>query len=300
MNPFRLRLHEGNERAAHALNTDPDYRVLRRLPTVNEIWCRSSPVPSKASSTRIAVIDTETMGIDCSRHKLIELAVVKMTVDDEVGDLLDISPPVAWLEDPDEPISFDIERLTGLADADVMGEAFDERTICEAFDDVDCIIAHNAQFDSGFLNKRFPSLGHPWACSAKDLDWPEFGFGGGRSVGALLTSAGHFASQAHRAGPDAWSVACLLAMRASDGRCIAAHLLKQARRTTSRLYAVGAPYSIKDQLRAADYRWSAERRAWWTEGDSERLGNEAAWLKTMHPLIKPEIIAIDWYNRHRV
>jgi DNA polymerase III subunit epsilon len=300
MPPFRLRLHEGNERVAQALDTDPDYRVLRRLPTVNEIWCRSSLVPEQASSTKIAVIDTETTGLNSSRHKLIELAMVKMTVDDVVGDLLDITPPMSWLEDPNEPLSLKIERLTSLTDSDVAGQSFPVATIFEAFDDIDIIVAHNARFDAGFLAKRFPSLGHPWACSAKDINWPELGFEGGRGVGALLNSARYFVSQAHRAGPDAWSTACLLAMPAPDGRCIASHLLQAARRTTSRLYAIGAPYCAKDDLRAADYRWCSTRRAWWTEGDSERIGNEAVWLKALHPLIKPEIIAVDWFNRHRI
>jgi DNA polymerase III subunit epsilon len=95
MSPFRLRLHDGNEHAARALDTDPDYRVLRRLPTIEEIWCRSSPVPKRTSSTKIAVIDTETTGLDSNRHKLIELAMVKIAIDDVAGDLLEINAPVA-------------------------------------------------------------------------------------------------------------------------------------------------------------------------------------------------------------
>jgi DNA polymerase III subunit epsilon len=300
MPPFRLRLHEGNEHAARALDTDPDYRVLRRLPTINEIWCRSSPVADRSSSTTVAVIDTETTGLDSSKHKLIELAMAKMIVDDVAGDLLSITQPVAWLEDPNEPLSIEIEQLTGLTDADLIGQAFDDPTILHAFDDVDIVVGHNIRFDAGFLTKRFPSLGHPLGCSQKDIDWSAVGYEGGRSIGALLTSAGHFSSQMHRAGPDAWATACLLAMPAPDGRCIAAHLLQTAGRTTSRLDAVGAPYSVKDDLRAADYHWSAERRAWWIEGDSERIGNEAVWLKARHPLIKPKIVQIDWYNRHRI
>lgn len=218
MPPFNMRLAKSDEREARRLDAKPDYRVLRRLPTPGEIWCRSSPVPESLSSTRIAVIDCECTGLDATRHKLIELAVVKMTISDQEGDLLDISPPLAWLEDPGEPITPEIEAVTGLTDADLAGHAFNEQMITDMFNDVDVIVAHNAKFDAAFMKRRFPALGHPWACSLAEIDWDAHFRGGGRSVTSLLTSAGHFSEHVHRAGPDAWSVACLLAMHACDAR----------------------------------------------------------------------------------
>ena len=297
MPPFNMRLDDKAEYHAHRLDEMPDYRVLRRLPRPGEIWCRSSPVPELMSTTRIAVIDTETEGLDPQRHKIIELAVVKMAIDDLVGDLLDITPPVSWLEDPGRPLSLEIESLTGISDADLAGQMFNERVIADMFDDVDLIVAANAKFDCAFMTRRFPWLKHPWACTY-EIDWSEHGLGGGRSVSALVTAAGHFFEDAHRAGPDAWAVSALLALPSCDGRTIAAHLVERARKPTHRLYAVGAPFAVKDTLKAAGYRWEASQRAWWLEAEPERVANEAAWLVELCPAILPRIERIDWYSRH--
>jgi DNA polymerase III subunit epsilon len=298
MPPFNMRLRERDERLARQLKQRSDYRILYRLPRPDEVWCRSSPIPQLLSTTRIAVIDCETTGLNLESSKIIELAVVKMTIDDIVGDLIDISPPLSWLEDPQQPLTPEIEALTGLSDDDFARQVFDERVIAEAFHDVDVICAHNARFDASFVKKRFPNLAHPWACSLNEVDWAAHGLDGGRSVGALLNTAGHFAEHAHRAGSDAWSVAVLLAMTARDGRTIAAHLLERARKPTHKLYAGGAPFAVKDTLRAAGYCWCATRRAWSLEADPERIANEALWLKSLCPAILPRIERRDWYDRY--
>ena len=148
------------------------------------------------------------------------------------------------------------------------------------------------------MMRRFPALAQPWGCSANEVDWVAHGLGSARGIGALVTAAGHFLPDAHRAAPDVWALTCLLARADTDGRSIAAHLVETARRPTARIHACGAPFSIKDTLKAAGYRWSPTERAWWTEGEPERIANEAAWLTSLHPLIRPQVIQVDWYNRH--
>ncbi len=213
--------------------------------------------------------------------------------------MLDVSAPCSWLEDPGEPLTDDIEMLTGLTDAQLRGERFDDQAILHTLTDVDVLVSHNSAFDLGFLVKRFPMIVHPWACSAREVDWPAMGLGSGRSMAALLTAAGHFLPDAHRAAPDTWALTCLLMMRSPDGRAIAAHLLERACKTTVRLYAMGAPFELKEALKAGGYRWCAARRAWWIEADSERIGNERAWLAKLHPRISPLVREIDWFDRHK-
>lgn len=254
------------------------------------------PVPT--STVTIAVLDSETTGLDPTRQTLIEVAIAKLTICRDQGDVTDIAAPVSWLEDPGEPLTPEIERLTGITDADLAGQMFDEEAITGALADVDLIVAHNAPFDLAFFRARFPQIKRPWACSAQEIDWPEHALEGGRSVAVLLTAAGHFLPDAHRAGPDAWALACLLAMPSGDGRAIAAHLVDKARLPTARLYAERAPFELKDTLKAAGYRWSPERRAWWTEGEPERIANEAVWLASLHPAVRPHSEPVDWYSRH--
>jgi DNA polymerase III subunit epsilon len=124
------------------------------------------------------------------------------------------------------------------------------------------------------------------------------GFGHARSLASLITDAGHFMRDAHRAGPDSWALTCLLAMTAADGRAYAAHLIDAARRTSTRVYAQGAPFNLRTNLKAVGYRWNAERKVWWIEGDPETIDNEAVWLRSLHPTSRPVIEPIDWFNRH--
>lgn len=287
-----------SERLAEQLETDGDYRVLRRLPRREEVWCRSMPVPEPRSSTVLGIIDTETTGRDCKRDKLIELALIKLTIDTLTGDVTDVAALRTWVEDPGKPLTPEIVELTGLTDAELAGHKFDDEEIGKAFSDVDVIVAHNSVFDRGFLIARFPELDHPVACSLTEIDWQSFGFGGGRSISGLLTAAGHFQQQVHRAGPDAWSLCCLLMMKRGEGQAIAWHLLNRAQKPTARVYADRAPFAVKDILRAAGYCWAASQRAWMMEGEPERIANEVAWLKGLHPTIQPRVVPVDWRTRH--
>lgn len=286
-----------SEILAEQLEADANYRILRRLPCREEIWCRSMPVADAGSSIVLGIIDTETTGVDSQRHKMVELALVKLTIDPVTGDVLDVGAPLSWVEDPGEPLTHEIHALTGLNDADLAGHQFHEEEILEALD-VDLLVAHNSRFDLGFLTARFPRLNKPVACSLNEIDWEKHGLEGARSIGGLVTSAGHFLEQAHRAAPDAWALCCLLMMRGLEGRSIASHLFDRARRPTARAYAHGAPYALKDTLKDAGYRWAALQRAWTIEGETERVASEVAWLTSLHTAIRPRVVEINWENRH--
>ena len=285
------------EQLARQLEQLDDYRVLRRLPRPDEMWCRSMPLPEHI--LRLGILDCETTGLDPERHKMIELAVGTLSIDLERGDVVDVTPPQSWLEDPGDDLSLEIERLTHITPYMLIDKAFPEATIREALVGVDMIVAHNARFDRSFVTRRFPSFGAlPWACSMSEIDWPTLGWAGGRSIGALLTAAGFFLPDAHRAAADVWATTCLAASAAPDGRAIAAHLIDRARRSTHRLFAIQAPFALKDMLKAAGYRWSSERRAWWIEDDSERISNEEAWVRQLSSSIRPVIEEITALNRH--
>lgn len=300
MPPFKHHFQPQLERDAHRLAATGDYRILRRLPKIGEIWAQSSPVVDRLDMTKVAVVDVETTSLAPATAKIIEIAIVELAICDRSGALLDIQPPRTWLEDPCEPLTEEIEQLVGLTDRDLAGQRFDDLAILTALNDADVICAHNAAFDYSHLIQRFPTLDNGWACSLKDIAWRDkHGLGElGLSVGALLASAGYFADEAHRAGPDTWATAMLLIMHARDGRTIAAHMIDAARKTTIRLFAKGAPYSVKDNLRAAEYRWCAKQRNWWKEGDPEAMANEAAWLVQLCPAILPQTMRIDHRNRH--
>ncbi|WP_419809049.1 3'-5' exonuclease [Sphingomonas sp.] len=298
MSFYHLNPSRRGERMARRIEQLDDYRVLRRLPRPDEMWCRSMPVSN--NEIRLAIVDCETTGLDPKRNKMIEFAVGMLTIDAEMGDVIDVTPPQSWLEDPAEDLPIEIERLTHITSEMLIGKWFPEAAIMKAMAGITAVVAHNAKFDRGFATKRFPALSSPpWICSMDEVDWPALGFTGGRGINALLTEAGFFLPDAHRAAADVWATTCLLASTAPDGRAIAAQMVETARRQSERLYATRAPFECKDMLKAAGYRWSPERRAWWIEGDPERIANEHSWLKGLAGSIRPLTERIDWFVRHR-
>lgn len=286
-----------DEALARQLERSRAFRVLRQLPEPDRFWCRTMPVPTDPMT--IAVLDCETTGLDPQRHRMIELAVGTITIDADRGDVVDVSAPVSWLEDPKEDLPIEIERLTHITSRMLVGQRFDDRAILAKLGRATVIVAHNASFDRSFVTRRFPgTAAMPWACSLNDVRWDELGWPAGRSVEMLLMRQGFFLPDAHRAAADVAGVMALLAMTGDGDRSIAAHLVRNAQRTNQRLFAHGAPFRCRPGLKTAGYRWSPERRAWWIEGDSERISNERIWLTQLSARIDPELAQIDWKNRY--
>lgn len=210
--------------------------------------------------------------------------------------LCDIAYPIEGLEDPGTALRPAIATITGLDDATLAGQRFDEIVLHDQLADVDAVVAFNAAFDARFWRARFPWIAQPWICAQKDIDWHTQGYAE-RSQAALLAAHGFF-YEAHRAAPDAWALAILLATQARDGRTIAANLVEGAQRTTHRVRVAGAPFACRDDLKEAGYRWDAKARTWWTDIESDLLDFELAMLKKLHPFIKPMHEPLDWSNRH--
>lgn len=272
---------------------DPtDFRLLRRLPRVDEIETQAEA----CRPVRLGIIDTETTGLDTHASEVVELASTIMTINVD-GRLHRIEEPVCWLEQPSFPLEPRIIQVTGLTDEDLADQGFDDHEIAGALYRCDVLVSHNARFDRAFLAKRFDGLvDKPWGCTASDIDWLTHGLGG-RSLGHLLYEAGYY-YEAHRAGPDSWALACLLMGVASDGRTYAAHLIDAVRSVTQRIHARRAPYEVKDRLKARGYRWNASERCWWIDIPSAAADVEEEWLLDLSSQICPERNQITAYERY--
>ena len=101
--------------------------------------------------------DTETSGLDCSECRIIELAM--LTVDD--GEIIETYDKFV---DIGEPLEAKITELTGIDDRMLAEKGVSEETIArdlkERMTKGTWMIAHNAQFDIGFvyslLQRHFP------------------------------------------------------------------------------------------------------------------------------------------------
>lgn len=276
---------------ARALDASGDYHVLRRLPRLEEMWL--APTTDAVSTITLGIIDTETTGL-ADTDSIIEIAVSKMVLVD--GQVADVTTPMSMLEDPGVELSADVQRITGIRNEDVAGQAFNEHLLAIELADVDALVAFNARFDAAHLRRRFPGLRHPWICARADWDWAAAGFAG-RSQSQLLAELGHF-YPAHRASADVWALAVLIASAAPDGRAIAAHLVDHGRTIEARIAAAGAPYATKDLLKARGYRWQANKSVWCIDLPLAACSDEVAALARIHPSIRPAIEDVDWYNRH--
>ncbi|UUZ74392.1 hypothetical protein LP414_18005 [Polaromonas sp. P1(28)-13] len=152
---------------ARALESHPDYRVLRRLPVQQQF--AHQPV---GPVTRVLILDTETTGLDHSRDRIIELALLRVDVETATGLPTGLVEVYDGLEDPGMPIPQEAQLITGISDAMVRGHKLDEQRVAAMLANADLVLAHNAGFDRPFAEARLAQFAQlPWACSFADLDW---------------------------------------------------------------------------------------------------------------------------------
>jgi DNA polymerase-3 subunit epsilon len=222
------------------------------------------------------VLDVETTGLDFERDAIIELAARRFRYDDD-GIITHIDRPYEWVEDPGKPIPPEIASLTGLCDEDVAGRFIDDEAATRLMKSATIVIAHHSRFDRRWIERRLEGArGLAWACSMEQIDWRRRGFDG-RSLGFLLCQTGWF-HDGHRAGADVDAVIQLLRHPFEDGRTALADLLERSASPSWVVRAIGADFSVKDQLRSRGYRWDPARKTWWTEVTDDERAREEFWL----------------------
>ncbi|MDE2416180.1 MAG: DNA polymerase III subunit epsilon [Burkholderiales bacterium] len=266
------------EAMARVLEAHPDFMVLRRLKP-----CLNWPGSATGGVTRVALLDTETTGLDPTKDQIIELAIVLVDVDNATGLPVGAVQVYDGLEDPGRPIPKEVVAITGITDADVQGQRLDEASVAELTQGVDLVIAHNAGFDRPFVESRLPYFSQfAWACSFADIDWKAQGRGSAK-LESLAQALGLF-YDAHRAEMDCHALLAVLAaplpFPAGNVETGLAQLLLAARQPSFKLSATNAPFESKDKLKARGYRWNADQRVWQTRlADPGALQDECAWLK---------------------
>lgn len=280
---------------AHAiLDEHPDYKVLTRF--------RERPgynaAPPGGIIHHALYLDLETTGLDPAVAEVIELGAVRFTFGD-AGQIYTVGPVVSGFEQPSAPIEPEITELTGITNAMVEGKVIESSIMDHVMDGVELVIAHNADYDRKIAERRwkyrFEHL--PWACSYKQVDWKARGAIGSKLGNILMTLRGKF-YDAHRAADD-----CLVGIDVlndrHDGRGLAmAELLETTRAGVFRVYAHGAPFEVKDRLKARGFFWTGEKpwkRDFATRGEAEQ---EMAWLLERHFSERPEIRRISAKHRY--
>ncbi len=263
---------------ADRLDASPDYHVLRRFDPPRSYATRTGGEQLRTA----AALDVETTGMDRRTDAIIQLSMVPFTYDAESGRIFDVGETLTSFDDPGRPIPPEISELTGITDADVAGQHIDEAAVRAFLEPVSLVIAHNAEFDRPFAERRLADFrDRPWACSLRDVHWRRHGLSSSSLEYLLMKRCRRFYG-AHRADQDALAVVHLLATPLDDDTLPMALLLANARRGTVRIWAEGAPIETKDLLKARHYRWNpgadGRPKAWHRELPAEEQAAELEWL----------------------
>ena len=286
------------EQHAKLLERHEGYRVLRKVPAPYSLFPDDGAPPDGKC---IGIVDLETTGLDPETDAIIELALMLVWVDEE-GEIIAHIGPFNWLEDPEVELDPRVSLVTGLASHMLTGHKIDDVSVERYFSRADVLVSHNASFEIGFLERRYPSLRHAkWGCSLRDIDWLMAGLDG-RAQGSLLAQHGWY-SEAHRAGPDVWALFVLLSERRRGigrgaERIHLQRLLETVETNTVMVEARGAPFNKKDLLKSRQYRWNANAGFWEKELGAELVEHEQAW-HYRHGFKAPVLRAISARERHR-
>lgn len=284
------------EAMANALADHADYRVIRRLKPQLNYPIATGPVK------RVAVLDTETTGLSAASDRIIELAMAVVDIDVITG--MPVGDVVVFdgFEDPERPISLEVQTLTGITDDMVRGQKLDLIEVNRVMAGVEWVVAHNAAFDRPFVEERLPFFADlPWACSFADIRWKQLGQGSAK-LESLAAAFGFF-YDAHRADMDCHALLALLSHPLGESaRTGWQYLLEALTQPQYLLQATGAPFDAKDYLKARGYRWDGGARVWHTRlGSEDALREECAWLAERvyaNPRAQVTIIELDAWARY--
>ncbi len=166
---------------------------------------------------RAAVIDVETTGLSPQTDEVVELAIVLFSFDPLTGRVVEELEAYSGLRDPGRPIPQDATAQHGIRDKDVRGQRLDEERIRTLLRRAHYLIAHNAPFDRGFVERLFPETKRmQWLCSMEGIAWRRKGFLS-KGLQSLLAAHKIAPGSAHRALDDARATMRLLATEKTGG-----------------------------------------------------------------------------------
>lgn len=273
------------DEAVSVLSASPDYRLLRRVPPVEQ-WTLAEP---SGAVGRGVVVDCESTGLEPA-DEVTELAVIPFDYDKATGRVVKVDTRciLSAFRQPSVPISDEAKRLTGITDEMVAGQAITDDQLATPLFGAQVVISHHAGFDRPKLEAHWVVFQQLcWACSYAEIDWRGEGFGSSK-LDYLLMKFGGF-HDGHRALDDAMALLYILnGNLPTSGKPVLGALLEQARKPLWQVRAENTPIEFKDLLKTRGYRWDPGNqnapKAWVTAVSDAAA--EVAWLKSSEAFTK--------------
>lgn len=212
--------------------------------------------------TKVLILDTETTGLDNRSHSIIEVAAISVDLRHKKIE----SQRAALIY---AVTNLDSENLTGITQGMLDGvknatdDPFDTIKLMAKY--CDCIVAHNAEFDRGFVEAKGiilmgkNNLPLEWICSYRDLEYdlPTIN----KKLGTLAEAYGVNSGGAHRAMADVMMLASIFFKIEN----IDEQIKKVLSDRTKPLYKIIslAPFEKKEDVKKAGFRWDGGLKQWW-------------------------------------
>ena len=149
----------------HAVPPDSDFKIIYGVEAYLVDDLKDIIVDSKGQSLNdsYVVFDLETTGLSPDKNKIIEIGAVKV-VDGAITERF------STFVNPEVPIPYNIEQLTSIKDDMVLDAPRIEEILPEfmKFCEGTVMVAHNAEFDTGFIRKNCERMGLPFDFTIAD------------------------------------------------------------------------------------------------------------------------------------
>lgn len=209
----------------------------------------------------IALIDTETSGLDAAKDALLEVAVI--TFDTDHNQLVEAR---SWFIQAEKN---PVQAINGISEALLheRGRFGSERNraaleLATMLAGVQSICAWNAAFDrpwvEAFIKHYDADVRAPWVCAMDDMTWPKAS--SSRSLMATALAHGVGVLDAHRALADVLTMVRLF-QRAAEMGSDTALMVKRGLRPKSE-YAAVVTYEQREVAKKNGFRWDGDRKLW--------------------------------------
>lgn len=267
-------------------------RVLKEMIGVSHF----GEAPPETKLSRVMIIDTETTGLDRTTAEIIELGFHLVEFDSS-GNMYKILYTYNGKQEPSEPLPEEIKQLTGFTDDDLKGQQIDWGIVEKVLSKTDVVLAYNSYYDRPVLERYCKAFENKyWVCAYKEFDWlGMYGMMGSQEFLFQNICLSYYS--AHNTTDDINALALLLnETPPNSNNKILYHVISNSAKKFYNIYAVGAKYEQKDDLKENGFKWDGDLKLWYIR--TEETHPITSYLDSKR--IEYQIKELNGFNRYRL